>query len=97
MFYEIEFPLGNLDVEAVEDSLRELGSCSITFVDRGDEPILEPKPGEMRLWGDTLVRALFESADGAEHGGALERIHALASRLGRLITDTARVTSVQNS
>ena len=29
-------------------------------VDRGDDPVLEPKPGEFRLWSDTLVRALFE-------------------------------------
>jgi len=95
-FYEIEFPLGNLDSEAVEAALEERGSCSITFVDRGDEPILEPKPGEVRLWGDTLVRALFEASAGAESDGALASIHALAARFGSHITDNARVRSVEN-
>ena len=60
--YEIEFPLGDLDSEAVEAALTEIGASSITFVDRGDEPVLEPKPGEIRLWSDTLVRALFQQA-----------------------------------
>ena len=59
-FYEIEFPLGSLDSESVEAALLEAGASSITFVDRGDEPVLEPKPGEIRLWSDTLVRALFQ-------------------------------------
>ena len=60
-FYEIEFPLAALSVESVETALEELGASSITFVDRGDEPVLEPKPGEFRLWSDTLVRALFQA------------------------------------
>ncbi len=64
-FYEIEFPLATLSLDEVEAALLELGADSITFVDRGDEPVLEPKPGEMRLWSDTLVRALFQEAGGA--------------------------------
>ncbi len=64
-FYEIEFPLASLNSEAVEAALVEAGASSITFVDRGDEPILEPLPGEIRLWGDTLVRALFQESSGA--------------------------------
>ena len=64
-FYEIEFPLAALNSDTVETALLELGASSITFVDRGDEPVLEPMPGEIRLWSDTLVRALFQdSADG---------------------------------
>jgi ribosomal protein L11 methyltransferase len=58
-FYEIEFPLAALNPDAVETALLDVGASSITFVDRADDPILEPKPGEVRLWSDTLVRALF--------------------------------------
>ena len=61
-FYEIEFPLAALSSETVEAALLEIGAESITFVDRGDEPVLEPKPGEIRLWSDTLVRALFDES-----------------------------------
>ena len=58
-FYEIEFPLAALSVGTVEAALLEIGADSITFVDRGDEPVLEPGPNEVRLWSDTLVRALY--------------------------------------
>ena len=76
-FYEIEFPLATLSSEAVEAALLEVGAQSITFVDRGDEPVLEPKPGEFRLWSDTLVRALFPvSAD------AVTSLERLAGALG---------------
>jgi len=43
-FYEIEFPPRRLSSETVEAALLEVGAQSITFVDRGDEPVLEPKP-----------------------------------------------------
>src|SRR6202043_3863867 len=65
-FYEIEFPLADLSLEAVESALLEIGASSITFVDRGDEPVLEPKPGEVRLWSDTLVRGLFQESPGGD-------------------------------
>lgn len=58
-FYEIEFPLAALDADAVEAAIFELGASAITWVDGGDEPVLEPAPGEIRLWSDTRVRALF--------------------------------------
>jgi ribosomal protein L11 methyltransferase len=65
VFYEIEFPLAALSVGLVEAALFEIGASSITFVDRGDEPVLEPGPGEIRLWSDTLVRALFQQSSDA--------------------------------
>jgi ribosomal protein L11 methyltransferase len=90
-FYEIEFPLAALSVGAVEDALLEVGACSITFVDRGDEPVLEPKPGEMRLWSDTLVRALFQ-----ESSDAAFNLDHLAAALGEHVTKTARVRAVED-
>jgi len=89
-FYEIEFPLSALNSEAVEAALLEIGASSITFSDRGDEPVLEPKPGEIRLWSDTLVTALFDES----HDPALG-IHQLAIRLGPHITTAARVRAVE--
>lgn len=90
-FYEIEFPLATLSSEAVEAALFEVGASSITFVDRGDEPVLEPKPGEVRLWSDTLVRALFQ-----ESSDAALNLDRLASALGPHVTQTARVRPVQD-
>jgi ribosomal protein L11 methyltransferase len=88
-FYEIEFPLAPLSVGLVEDTLLELGASSVTFVDRGDEPVLEPLPGEIKLWSDTLVRALFDQS--SEPACNLDR---LATVLGPHITRTARVRAV---
>jgi ribosomal protein L11 methyltransferase len=88
-FYEIEFPLAALSSEMVEAALLEIGAEAITFVDRGDEPVLEPKPGEIRLWSDTLVRALFD-----ESHDAARSIDQLSIRLGADICAAARVTPV---
>ena len=88
-FYEIEFPLASLSVESVEAALLDSGASSVTFVDRRDEPVLEPKPGEFRLWSDTLVRALFPA--GTDAVSTLER---LAGALGSHITQTARLRAV---
>jgi ribosomal protein L11 methyltransferase len=96
MFYEIEFPLAALSSETVEAALLEIGACSITFVDRGDEPVLEPLPGEVRLWSDTLVRALFQEASGFESLDAARKLDRLAGVLGPHITQTARVKPVED-
>jgi len=92
-FYEIEFPLAALDLGEVEAALFEIGASSITFVDRGNEPVLEPKPGEVKLWSDTLVRALFEeSADAARD--AVLKLDRLSMNLGSQVTRCARVRAV---
>jgi ribosomal protein L11 methyltransferase len=95
-FYEIEFPLATLSVGLVEAALLEIGADSITFVDRGDEPVLEPQPGEIRLWSDTLVRALFQISSGAGPLDAARNLDRLATALGPHITRTARVNAVQD-
>lgn len=95
-FYEIRFPLGSLDTDAVETALLEVGARSITFLDGGDEPVLEPKPGEVRLWSDTLVRALFEESSDTVLPEAIYQVDHLAARLGPHITATARVQSVEH-
>src|SRR5882757_7478598 len=91
-FYEIEFPLAALSVELVEAALSEIDACSITFVDRGDEPVLEPKPGEIRLWSDTMVRALFQESSGVASSNAASSNAASsdAASSDAVFTDAAR-------
>ena len=89
-FYEIEFPLATLNLGEVEAALLKIGASSITFVDRGDEPVLEPKPGEFKLWSDTLVRALFEES-GSAASDALISLDRLSTSLGSQVTEAARV------
>jgi ribosomal protein L11 methyltransferase len=52
--------LESLDPDRVENALIEYGALSVTLTDGGDEPVLEPAPGEMPLWTDTRVTALFD-------------------------------------
>jgi len=67
-FVELSFELGPLDPEAAEAACFGCGASAVTFVDSKDDPILEPLPGEFRLWPDTRMQALFaEDADGPEH------------------------------
>ena len=53
--------LGSLDPDRLEDALVEYGALSVTLTDGGDEPLLEPAPGETPLWSDTRVTALFDA------------------------------------
>lgn len=92
-FYEIEFPLAALDLSEVEAALFEIGASSITFVDRGDEPVLEPKPGEIKLWRDTLVRALFEESADVTRDAILQ-LDRLRASLGPQVAQCARVRAV---
>ncbi len=46
-------------LDAVESLCLDAGAVSITLTDAGDSPILEPAPGEQRLWPDTITTALF--------------------------------------
>lgn len=54
--------LGRLDPAIVEAFFDERGALSVTLTDAGNNPVLEPAPGETPLWGDTRLTALF-SAD----------------------------------
>ena len=49
------------EAEALETALSMLGASSITLMDAGDEPILEPPPGTAPLWSQLVLTALFES------------------------------------
>jgi ribosomal protein L11 methyltransferase len=43
----------------VEAACFACGASAVTFVDGRDDPVLEPAPGEFRLWPATRVQALF--------------------------------------
>ncbi len=58
-FWQLSFDLGPRDPDAAEESCFNLGATSVTFVDAHDDPVLEPLPGEFRLWPTTRLRALF--------------------------------------
>lgn len=58
---QLEFPLGELDAEGVQDALEALGALAVTLADAADDPIYEPPPGATPLWQRSRVTALFEA------------------------------------
>ncbi len=47
--------------DIIVDTMETAGAVSITWQDAEDDPILEPKPGEMRLWDNLTVTALYDA------------------------------------
>ncbi|MGH8231484.1 MAG: 50S ribosomal protein L11 methyltransferase [Steroidobacteraceae bacterium] len=76
-YLELSFELGELDGEAAASICSAAGALSVTFTDAHDEPVLEPAPGELRLWRRTRLQALYHAATADP---AL--ISALAAALG---------------
>lgn len=60
----LSFELGALDLERAEDACFECGALAVTLSDCRDDAVLEPLPGEVRIWPATRVQALF--ADGLD-------------------------------
>jgi ribosomal protein L11 methyltransferase len=51
--------LDGLDAERVEEACLEFGAQAVSYTDQRDDPILEPAPGEFRLWPHARLQALF--------------------------------------
>ena len=73
----LSFELRGLDPQRAEAACQDLGAFAVTFSDARDDAVLEPGVGEVRLWPDTRLQALFAGhADGADLSirlaGALE-------------------------
>jgi ribosomal protein L11 methyltransferase len=59
-FYELTVQVAQKQVEFIDSKLSEAGAVGVTYVDAKDVPIYEPKPGEMPLWNDIKLTALFD-------------------------------------
>ena len=51
--------LGALSSSDVEAIFMRHGASSVSLMDGGNQPVLEPGPGETPLWADTCITALF--------------------------------------
>lgn len=47
--------------EAICTLLEEAGAASVTYQDAEDNPVLEPLPGETRLWDQLVITGLFDA------------------------------------
>jgi ribosomal protein L11 methyltransferase len=71
-YLELSFDLGGLDPEVAEAVCFERGALAVTFADARDDPVLEPKPGEFRLWPATRLAVLFAAS--ADPGGLTQSV-----------------------
>jgi ribosomal protein L11 methyltransferase len=53
--------LTGLDPAVAEDAFFSAGALAVTLTDAADDAILEPAPGEERLWPRTVLEALFDA------------------------------------
>ena len=79
----ITLALDGLDAEAAEEACFAAGALALSYTDRRDDAILEPAPGEFRLWPATRLQALFpaEIVDAAFLFALAAAIECEASRL----------------
>lgn len=56
---QLSFDAHREHAERLSSLLEEVGALSVTLGDAGDEPQLEPGPGETPLWSEVRVVALF--------------------------------------
>ena len=57
---KVQFDLGDIRAEPIEQALLELGAVAIEYADAGDKPIIEPEPRTVPLWEDIRMAALFD-------------------------------------
>ncbi|MCG7535617.1 50S ribosomal protein L11 methyltransferase [Pseudoalteromonas sp. OOF1S-7] len=58
---QIRIDADKTSADHYSDLLMEIGCPSVTYVDGQNNPIYEPKPGEVLLWPQTIVIGLFEA------------------------------------
>jgi len=76
-YLSIRFHLDPLDPDAAEAACFAAGAVSVTLTDQRDDAVLEPAPGEVRLWPATRLEALFTQDTASAH-----TIAKLAAALG---------------
>jgi ribosomal protein L11 methyltransferase len=79
-FVEVTFALGELEADSAYAACVACGAVAVTFTDAGDTPVLEPLPGEFRLWSQTKVCALFPNDESTAGAGL---VRALGMTLAR--------------
>jgi ribosomal protein L11 methyltransferase len=83
----ITLTLDGLDAERVEEACFEFGALAVSYTDQRDDPILEPAPGEFRLWPHSRLQALF-SFDTSPEELVAGLSHVLRVEPSRLTVET---------
>lgn len=83
---EVSTTIDSEQAELAEQALLEAGAISLTLQDAADEPVLEPAPGELRLWPKLIITGLFD--------GGMDALAVLARVHGRVAGAQWRIASL---
>ena len=72
---QIKLRTTNQSADVIAELLEQLGAMAVSYTDAEDSPILEPKPGERRLWPNTEVTGLL--AQGTDPKPILDKLKAI--------------------
>ena len=72
---QIKLRTTNQSADVIAELLEQLGAMAVSYTDAEDSPILEPKPGERRLWPNTEVTGLL--AKGTDPKPILDKLKAI--------------------
>lgn len=61
-YHQLVVELPRRELARAEEACTSLGAIAVSLADAGDEPLLEPAPGETPVWQTVRLRALFEAA-----------------------------------
>ena len=56
---QCSFDVDRKIVEEIDEKLNEWGALAVTLTDAGDQPVLEPGPGQTPLWSRVTITGLF--------------------------------------
>jgi ribosomal protein L11 methyltransferase len=59
-YHQLVLELPGRELARAEEACTRLGAVAVSLADAGDEPLLEPAPGETPVWQAVRLRALFE-------------------------------------
>ena len=58
-FHQLVFEVPGAEIDRAEDACNRLGAIALSLADAGNEPLLEPKPGETPIWRSLRLHAIF--------------------------------------
>ena len=64
-YHQLVLELPGRELARAEEACTRLGAIAVSLADAGDEPLLEPAPGETPLWQAVRLRALFDVIGGS--------------------------------
>ena len=69
-YHQLVLELPGRELARAEEACTRLGAIAVSLADAGDEPLLEPAPGETPVWQSVRLRALFEVSANPEFAAA---------------------------